>query len=124
MDASSSACRTPRWLVGVVSVVSAAAVVLALFQTRTEWFKTMDTKGEWHKLVWESTAVLLPLAVLLFAFGVQWALRRRPSLAVPALLPLPAWIACLLLVDSLLANDCWWAIIGMQLQGIQPFGVR
>ena len=125
MDAPDVApCRMNRWLFGPVALAALAAVALAVFQTRTAWFREMDVRGDWHRMVFQSSAVLLPLSFLLFAFGVQWALRRQRALAAVALLPLPAWTACLLWTEGLLSNYCWFALGGLQMQGITPFGAQ
>jgi hypothetical protein len=117
-----------RVLLGVVGVVSVASLGLAVVLTRTGLFLN---HGELQIQAIEASLVLFPVALLLFAFGVQWAMRKRRALAILALLPLPAWIACLHLTRqgpqglenaNLLVNDVWILLLGLQLQGVTLFG--
>ena len=62
------------------------------------------------------------LAVLLFAAGVQWLGQRRWAVGLLALPALPAWCLVVHGANTILANDLWWGIVGLQLQGIVPFG--
>lgn len=115
-------CRGRLALTIAVAVVSLLSIVVVAAQAQTEWFRDHDAGGVWHVRVQDATLVLLPLSVLLFAFGVQWALRRRPLMAVLGLAPLVAWSAILLLRDGLLATDLYVAFAVAQMSGIQPFG--
>lgn len=133
---SDSSPRTRRVLEVVVIAVAAASIVLAFWLTQTAWFRTSD--GMWHLRVVKASALLLPASILLFALGVEWAMKRRALIAVAALLPLPAWILGLhamrvepplspgaegvLANANLLVNDLWLGIVMMQMQGLQPFG--
>lgn len=127
--------RPERLLLAAVVAASLASTALAVFLTRTAWFRVHD--GAWHLRAVKASGVLLPVAVLLFALGVEWAIRKRPALALAALVPLPAWIASLHLTRmeapagateavltnaNLLVNDFWLALVMLQMQGIQPFG--
>ena len=133
MKTSSSIGRSAL-LIAVVAT-SAASFALAAWLAQTAWFRHHD--GTWHVRAVKASGLLLPAAILLFALGVEWALRKRWSLAVPALLPLCAWVVSLHRVGietrddgaagvlsnlNILVNDCWMAIIMMQMQGLRPFG--
>ena len=131
-----SSPRAQRVLTVAVIAIAAASIVLAFWLTRTAWFRTSD--GMWHLRVLKASALLLPASILLFALGVEWAMKRRALIAVAALLPLPAWIVTLHMTHvepamspgaegvlsnaNLLVNDLWLGIIMMQMQGLQPFG--
>ncbi len=107
----------------IVATLSAACIAVALFATRVGFFRESDPDGTWHVRLWDASAVAVPLTFLLFALGVQWAMRQRAALAVLAMLPLVAWIACVRFFENVLANDVWVALITLQLQGLNPFGV-
>jgi hypothetical protein len=130
----SAACRASMAL---ALVVAAASFVLAVLLTRTAWFRDA---GEWHLRAVAAAAVLFPAAILLFAFGVQWAARGRPLAGLVAMAPLPAWVIGMhltriempanaapgvegtLVNAHLLVNDAWFALLMLQMQGVQPFG--
>ena len=125
--------KTCRVLQAAVVAVSLASIVLAVGLTQTAWFRV---HAGWHLPAIKASFVMLPVTFLLFAFGVQWALRRRAVIAVAALVPLPVWFAALHLTRmetppggeamltnaNLLVNDIWLALIFLPMQGIQPFG--
>ena len=131
-----SSPRAQRVLAVAVLTISAASIVVAFWLTRTAWFRTSD--GMWHLRVVKASALLLPASILLFALGIEWAIKRRALIAVAALLPLPAWIITLHMTHvepsmspgatavlsnaNILVKDLWLGIVMMQMQGLQPFG--
>ena len=115
-------CRGRHALTVAVIAVSLLSILVVAAQAQTEWFKNHDAGGRWHVHVQDATLVLLPLSVLLFAFGVQWAIRRKALLAIFGIAPLAAWSAIVLLHDGLLATDLYFAFAFASMSGIQPFG--
>jgi len=129
---------------------AAAAVVVLLLTVGTSWANeaVMSTKtlgyavltgltGFFTRLVSEASdapgydpsvpvlaanLVVAPLAVLLFAHAVAWLGRRRWVAAACGLAALPIWSACLLLRDSWPVNAIYFLLLGLQGQGIPPFG--
>ena len=111
-----------RALALAVAVLSLACIGVAVVNASVGFFRESDPDGTWHVQLWNVSFVALPLAFLLFAFGVQCSARRRPVLAVAAMLPLVAWIGCIRIIENVLANDVYVALVGLQFQGLNPFG--
>jgi hypothetical protein len=107
----------------VVAAISLALLASTAFMTRVAFFKSGDDDGFWHARVIDATLALPPLAALLLALAPCWWKRGLRSRAVLAFVAFPAWAIVLRAVDNVIINDLWWLVIGMQLQGIQPFGV-
>jgi len=74
--------------------------------------------------VFAANLVVAPLAVLLFAHALDWARRRLWVAAACGLTALPLWSACVLLRDSWPVNAVYFLLLGLQGQGIAPFGAR
>ena len=111
-------------VIGSAAVVIVALILVAatLGMTRIAFFKETDTDGFWHARILEVTLLLPPLAAIFFAHGVAWWRRGLRVRGLAALAAFPAWALVLFSVNTVIANDFWWAIVGMQLQGMQPFG--
>ena len=104
-----------------VAVASLLVVAASVFATRVVFFRTSDD-GWWHARLLEASVVVGPLAVLLLAGSVHWAVRRRWALAALAAPAFPAWALLTWAVPNILANDTWVALVLMQMQGVHPFG--
>ncbi len=110
------------WILPGLVFLTTCIVLVAFADTRVEHFRTSDTTGWWHARLWEANAVFAPVAVLLFALGVHDLVHRRWPRALVALPGLPAWTAALLSFDNIVSNDFWFLLVGLQLQGLKPFG--
>jgi hypothetical protein len=67
--------------------------------------------------------LLGPLAVLLFAFCVHWAVKRQYGRALLALPALPVWSLVLLEVKTFTGASAWASLfLAHSLRGLQPFG--
>lgn len=109
----------------VVNALLAAATLavagLTLLDTRVEWLGA-EAAPSWQELATQSPFLAGPAAVLLFAFGVQHAARRRLVAALACLPALPIWSLCYVELPSFSGNLYWAAIFLAPMQGIQPFG--
>lgn len=107
---------------GAVLLVSLVLIAASMGMTQVAFFKESDSDGFWHARIIEVTLLLTPVAAIFFAHGVAWWRRGLRVRGVAALAAFPAWALVLFSVNTVIANDFWWAIVGMQLQGMQPFG--
>lgn len=105
----------------LVGLSAVAILALSWANTLVDYLKAQET-GELHLALMKANLVLAPVAVVLFGLAFGWLRERRFVVGAAAFLPLPVWSAVLLWVENWVANDFWFAIVGLRFQGIDPFG--
>jgi len=105
-----------------VACVSGFVIFTTLLDTRIEFLN--EVESDLLIVVLNRLQVLLgPLAVLLFAFSVHWAVGRRYGRALLALPALPLWSLVLVELPTFTGASLWASLfLASALRGLQPFG--
>ncbi len=105
----------------VVACVSGFVVLTTLLDTRIEFLKGVESD---LLIVALNRAQLLlgPLAVLLFALSVHWAVQRSYGRALLALPALPVWSLVLVEVPTFTGASLWLSFTLAPLRGLHLFG--
>lgn len=105
-----------------VALLSAFVVGITLLDTRIVFLREAESDLLLVALN-RLRLVLGPAAILLFAFGVQWATQRRFGRALLALPALPIWSLVLIEVQTYTSASAWASLfLAHSLRGLQPFG--
>ena len=113
--------RSQALLILVPALLSALVLACTAYDTRVEAI-TETASDATVEAMTRAPFLVGPIAVLLFAFGIHQAARRRLVPALVALPALPIWSLIFVELPSFSGGVLWTAVLLAPLRGIQPFG--